>query len=175
MTIQNIRFRSYIILYCNFAYLKKNLASTVQAAVRILELYYAPAITFSTTLNLRKVQNLRHENYSIECDFAPKHQTFLTTLDNQLPSLSRVHGFKDFLCSVHLLGSFDGQIYSLKHFHNCKFVHQRIQEDEHYRETMNSWEWGSWLPLVLKNVWGPCHSFNVQYCLLVCFLLHTKT
>ena len=52
---------------------KKNLASTVQAAVRILELYHAPAITFSTTLNLRKVQNLRHENYSIECDFALKH------------------------------------------------------------------------------------------------------
>ena len=115
---------------------EKNLASRVQ----ILKLYHTPSITLSTTLNLRKVQNLRHENYSIECDFAPKHQTFLTTLDNQLPSLSRVHGFKDFLCSVHLLGSFDGQIYSLKHFHMCKFVGQRIQEDEHWRENSSNHE-----------------------------------
>ena len=48
---------------------EKNLASTV----KILKLYHTPFITLSTTLNLRKVQNLRHENYSIECDFAPKH------------------------------------------------------------------------------------------------------
>ena len=61
-------------------------------------------------------------------------QTFFGTHDNQPPLPSGVHGFKDFLCSAYLLGSFDGRIYSLKHSHNCKFVQQRIQEDEHYRE-----------------------------------------
>ena len=61
-------------------------------------------------------------------------QTFFNTHGNHFPLLSEVHGFKDFLCSVHFLVSFDGRIYSLKHFHNCKFVHQRIQQVEHYRE-----------------------------------------
>ena len=61
-------------------------------------------------------------------------QTFFGTHGNQLPSLSGVHSFKDFLCSAHLLGSFDGHIYSLKHSHKSKFIHQRILEDEHYRE-----------------------------------------
>ena len=39
--------------------------------------------------------------------------TFLTRHDDQLPSLSSgVHGLKDFLCSAHLLESFDGRIYT---------------------------------------------------------------
>ena len=54
--------------------------------------------------------------------------------------MSGVHGLKDFLCSAHLHGSFDGQIYSLKHFHKFKFVHQRTQEDEHYREDPSNHE-----------------------------------
>ena len=61
-------------------------------------------------------------------------KTSFATLDDQLPSMSGVHGLKDFLSSAHLHGSFDGRIYSLKHFHKCEFVHQRTQEDGHYRE-----------------------------------------
>ena len=60
-------------------------------------------------------------------------QTFFSTHGNQLPSLSGVHGLKDYLCSAHLHGSFDGRIYSLEHFHKSKFVQQRTQEDGHYR------------------------------------------
>ena len=62
------------------------------------------------------------------------------TLDDQLPSMSGAHGLKDFLCSVHLLESFEGRIYSLEHFHKCKFVPQRTQEDEHYRENPSNHE-----------------------------------
>ena len=47
---------------------------------------------------------------------------------------------KDFLCSAHLFESFDGRIYSLKHFYKCKFVHQRTQKDEHYRENPSNHE-----------------------------------
>ena len=43
-------------------------------------------------------------------------QTYFGTHGNQLPSLSGVHGFKDFVCSSYLVGSFDGRIYTLKHF-----------------------------------------------------------
>ena len=32
------------------------------------------------------------------------------------------------------------RIYSLKHFHNCQFVHQRTQEDGHYRENPSNHE-----------------------------------
>ena len=60
-------------------------------------------------------------------------QTFFWTHDNQLLSLSGVHGLKDYLCSAHLHGSFDGRIYSLEHFHKSKFVQQRTQEGGHYR------------------------------------------
>ena len=67
-------------------------------------------------------------------------QTFFGTHGNQLPSMSGVHGLKDFPFSDHLLESFDGQIYSLKHFKKCKFVHQRTQEDEHYRENPSNHE-----------------------------------
>ena len=30
--------------------------------------------------------------------------------------MSEGHGFKDFLCSDHIIEAFDGQIYFLKHF-----------------------------------------------------------
>ena len=61
-------------------------------------------------------------------------QTFFTTHDNQIPSLSEVYGFKDFLYSAHLLGSFVGQIYSYGSVLKSIFVHQGIQKDGHYRE-----------------------------------------
>ena len=77
----------------------------------------------------------KHENtkHTITTRVEQGPQIFFGTHGNQLPSLSGVHGFKDFLYSAYLVGSFDGQIYSLKQFHTCKFIHQRIQEDEHYR------------------------------------------
>ena len=71
----------------------------------------------------------------IRAGWPPK--TSFATLDDQLSSMSGAHGLKDFLCSAHLLESFEGRIYSLKNFHKCKFVHQRTQEDGHYRE--NPW------------------------------------
>ena len=61
-------------------------------------------------------------------------QTFFTTRNNQLSSLSEVYGFKVFLCSAHLLGSFVGRIYSYGSVLKSIFVHQGIQEDGHYRE-----------------------------------------
>ena len=48
-------------------------------------------------------------------------QTFFSTHGNHLPPLSGVHGLRDFLCSAHLLESFAGRIYSLKHSHKCNF------------------------------------------------------
>ena len=85
----------------------------------------------------------RNKKYDLLCctleqDEAPEH--FFLTNGNHLPSLSGVHGLKDFLCSDHLLGSFDGRIYSIKHFHKCKFVHQRTQEDGDYRENPSNHE-----------------------------------
>ena len=64
-------------------------------------------------------------------------QTLLGTHGNQLPSPSGVHGFKDFLYSAHLVEAFDGRIYSYGSVLKSKFVHQRPQQDEHYRE--NPW------------------------------------
>ena len=49
--------------------------------------------------------------------------TFLTTHDNQLPSMSGVHSLKDFLCSAHLLESFDGRIYTYGSVLKSKFIH----------------------------------------------------
>ena len=46
----------------------------------------------------------------------------------------------DFLCSAHLLGSFEGRIYSLKHFNKCKFIHQITHEDGHSRENPSNHE-----------------------------------
>ena len=66
--------------------------------------------------------------------------TFLTRHNDQLPSLSGVHGLKDFLCSAHLLESFDGRIYTYWSVLKSKFVHQRTQEDEHYRENPSNHE-----------------------------------
>merc|ERR1712155_125336 len=107
---------------------------------------------------------------ALDCDLAPG--TFLTRYDDQLPLLSGVHGLKDFLCSAHLLESFDGQIYSLKHFNKCKFVHQRTQEDEHYRENPSNHEL-----LTVRGV--DCRAFLKMfrgqitvyptYCLLIVF------
>ena len=61
-------------------------------------------------------------------------QTFFGTHGNQLPSLSGVHGFKDFVCSAHLLGSFNGQIYTYGSVLKSQFDHERIQEEGHYRK-----------------------------------------
>ena len=60
--------------------------------------------------------------------------------DDQLLAMSGVHGLKDFLCSAHLLESLDGRIYSLKHFHKCKFAHQRTHEDGHYKQNPSNHE-----------------------------------
>ena len=54
--------------------------------------------------------------------------------------MSGVHCLKDFLCSAYLLGSFDGQIYTYGSVLKSKFVHQRIQEDGHYRENPSNHE-----------------------------------
>ena len=67
-------------------------------------------------------------------------KTFFSTHGNQLPSRSGVHGFKDFLCSDHLLESFAGRIYSYGSVLKSKFVHQRIHEDEHYRDNPSNHE-----------------------------------
>ena len=80
------------------------------------------------------------------------HKTLLGTHGDQLPSLSGGHGSKDFLCSAHLVEAFDGRIYSLKHFHKCKFVHQRPQQDEQYREN-------PWNHELLKVRGVDCHGY----------------
>ena len=66
--------------------------------------------------------------------------TFFLTHGNHLPWLSGVHGLKDFLCSDHLLESFDGRIYTYGSVLKSKFVHQRTHEDEHYRENPSNHE-----------------------------------
>ena len=92
--------------------------------------------------------------YVLECDFAPK--TFFGTHNYQLSSLSGVHGFKDFLCSTHLIGSFDGQIYSYGSVFKSKFVHQRIQKYGHYREN----PWNHEL-LTVRGV--DCHGYQKMF------------
>ena len=62
------------------------------------------------------------------------------TLDDQLPSMSGAHGLKDFLCSAHLLESFEGRIYTYGSVLKSKFVPQRTQEDGHYRENPSNHE-----------------------------------
>ena len=54
--------------------------------------------------------------------------------------MSEGHGFKDFLCSNHLIGAFDGRIYTYGSVLKSKFVHQRTQEDGHYRENPSNHE-----------------------------------
>ena len=83
-------------------------------------------------------EEIRRLFIHIRAGWPPK--TSFATLNDQLPSMSGVHGFKDFLCSAHLHGSFDGQIYSLKHFHKSKFVPQRTHEDGHYGENPSNHE-----------------------------------
>ena len=86
--------------------------------------------------------------------------TFLTRHDDQLPSLSGVHVLKDFLCSAHLLESFDWRIYSLKHFNKCKFVHQRTTEK--ILQTMNSWQWGELIVVPSLKCSGPKSQSTVH-------------
>ena len=66
--------------------------------------------------------------------------TFFSTHGNHLPWLSGVHGLKDFLWSAHLHESFAGRIYTYWSVLKSKFVHQRTQEDEHYRENPSNHE-----------------------------------
>ena len=66
--------------------------------------------------------------------------TFFSTHGNHLPWLSGVHGLKDFLCSAHLHESFDGRIYTYWSVLKSKFVHQKTQEEEHYRENPSNYE-----------------------------------
>ena len=84
-------------------------------------------------------------------------QTFFSTHGNYLPSLSGVHGLKDFLHSDHLLEWFDGRSYSLKHSHKCNFYHKTTQQDGHYRENPSNHELQTVRGvecLVSKNMFG---------------------
>ena len=83
-------------------------------------------------------EEIRRLFIHIRAGWPPK--TSFATLNDQLPSMSGVHGFKDFLCSDHLLESFDGRIYTYGSVLKSKFVHQRIQEDEHYKENPSNHE-----------------------------------
>ena len=47
---------------------------------------------------------------------------------------------KDFLCSAHLLCSFDGRIYIYGSVLKRNFYHKRTQEDGHYRENPSNHE-----------------------------------
>ena len=68
------------------------------------------------------------------------HQPLSGTLDDQLPSMSGAHGLKDFLCSAHLLESFEGRIYTYGSVLKSKFVPQRTQEDGLYRKNPSNYE-----------------------------------
>ena len=94
-------------------------------------------VNFANNLGWSKIKILDTSNFfseNVNTRLWQASQTYFRTHGNQLASLSGVHGFKDSLCSAHLVGAFDGQIYCLKHFHKSKFVHQRLQQDEHYIE-----------------------------------------
>ena len=72
---------------------------------------------------------------------------------------------KDFLCSVHLLGFFNGRIDTLKHFHICPSKDpRRWALQRKYLKPWTSEHEGSWLLWVPKNVRGPHHT--LVYCLL---------
>ena len=45
--------------------------------------------------------------------YTTRSQSTFSTHSNQLLSLSGVHGLKDFLCSAHILESFDGHEFTL--------------------------------------------------------------
>ena len=67
-------------------------------------------VTFSSSSIILDVLILLSTSIYNRLLFGPG--TFLRRHDHQLPSLSGVHGLKDFLCSAHLLESFDGRIYT---------------------------------------------------------------
>ena len=67
-------------------------------------------------------------------------QTFFSTHGNHLPSLSGVHGLKDFLHSDHLLEWFDVRIYTYGSVLKSNFYHQITQEDGHYGENPSNHE-----------------------------------
>ena len=68
------------------------------------------------------------------------HGTFFSTHGNHLPSLSGVHGLKDFLWSDHLLESFNGRSYTHGSVLKSNFYHKTTQEDGHYRENPSNHE-----------------------------------
>ena len=82
--------------------------------------------------------HLRAHQYNILLQMSDRPgwtpQPLSGTLDDQLPSMWGDHGLKDFLCSAHLLESFEWRIYTYGSVLKSKFVTQRTQEDEHYRE-----------------------------------------
>ena len=89
-------------------------------------------------------------------------KTSFASLDDQLPSMSGVHVLKDFLCSAPLHGSFDGRIYSLKHFHKCKFFHKRTQKVT-AEKILNSWQWWELIVVCCKKCSGALsHSTKNQ-------------
>ena len=67
-------------------------------------------------------------------------QTFFSTHGNHIPSLSGVHGLKDFLHSDHLLEWFDVRIYTYGSVLKSNFYHQITQEDGHYGENPSNHE-----------------------------------
>ena len=92
---------------------------------------------------------------SIRVGWGPR--TFFSTHGNQLPSLSGVHGLKDFLSSDHLVKSFDGISYTyggsvLK----SNFYHKTTQEDGHYRENPSNHE-------LLTDRGGDCRASKKMF------------
>ena len=60
-------------------------------------------------------------------------KTSFATLDDQLPSMSGVHGLKDFLSSDHhLVELFDGRSYTYGSVLKGNLYHKTTQQDGHY-------------------------------------------
>ena len=101
-------------------------------------------------------------------------QRFLTRHDNQLPSLSGVHGLKDFLCIDHLLESFYSGSYSLKHVYIPPSKDSRRWSLQ--RKSFKPWtpeSEGSWLSCLVKNLWGSCHTLLRELHLKLAFRCHS--
>ena len=97
--------------------------------------------------------SLRHEPAHCKLDLAKQKlsnkihirvgggsQTFFSTHGNHLPSLSGVHGLKDFLHSDHLLEWFDVRSYTYGSVLKSNFYHERTQEDGHIIENPSKHE-----------------------------------
>ena len=93
-----------------------------------------------TNVGIKQKNSGLYNTYLIERDDPTKHLLIHSTINSPQCSMSGVHGFKDFLCSDHLLESFAGRIYSYGSVLKSKFVHQRIHEDEHYRDNPSNHE-----------------------------------